>query len=110
MPEPTSWTTHPTKYKFTSFEINLNYDLELISRETYDILEYLGDLGGFMEAITVLGGIIMAPFMAFTYNNMLASLLFMYKPSLNRKHWKKSDAYQSSNVVDTSKLMNSTKR
>ena len=34
-------------------EINMSYDASVTNRETYDFLQFVGDLGGFMEAIMI---------------------------------------------------------
>eukprot|EP00353_Schmidingerella_taraikaensis_P000924 CAMPEP_0185596530 /NCGR_PEP_ID=MMETSP0434-20130131/80811_1 /TAXON_ID=626734 ORGANISM="Favella taraikaensis, Strain Fe Narragansett Bay" /NCGR_SAMPLE_ID=MMETSP0434 /ASSEMBLY_ACC=CAM_ASM_000379 /LENGTH=53 /DNA_ID=CAMNT_0028225049 /DNA_START=510 /DNA_END=671 /DNA_ORIENTATION=- len=49
---PSAWTEFPTrekpdgKYKFTSFSIYVSGDQQVTERETYNILEWLGDIGG----------------------------------------------------------------
>jgi hypothetical protein len=44
---PSTWTNYPTKYKFFSFNLHASDYKINIARETYDILEWLGDIGGF---------------------------------------------------------------
>ena len=43
-------------------EIYFNLNRQVTNRQTYDVLEYFGDLGGFMEAIKFIGSIIVIPF------------------------------------------------
>ena len=52
-------------------------------RETYDILEWMGDLGGLFEALQIIGYIIMAPITAFALSSHMANLLFLIKPTYN---------------------------
>ena len=57
MPEPSAWNTFPseefplTKFKHTSMELNFSPDLLSVSRQTYSILDWLGDMGGLMDAL-----------------------------------------------------------
>ena len=58
---PSAWNKFPTeqspksKYKYTSLEITVNPDLKQINRKTYSTLDLLGDVGGFGDALLVLG-------------------------------------------------------
>ena len=51
------WNDFPTvkspyeKYKFSSFSINFNKDLQKIERSTYSFLDWLGDCGGLAGAL-----------------------------------------------------------
>ena len=80
-PQPSSWTNYPSLYKFTGFELNLSFDENITQRETYDILEWMGDLGGLFEALQIIGYIIMAPITAFALSSHMANLLFLIKPT-----------------------------
>ena len=60
--------------------MRLSYDQLVTYRETYDILEYFGDLGGLWEAFTVGGGLLMAPILAIALPQTLAAEIFMVKP------------------------------
>ena len=61
---PSSWNRYPTeedpsrKYKFTSIEWNLSSDLKITNRETYSILDWLGDMGGLIDAFRLLGALL----------------------------------------------------
>ena len=58
--EVSSWNRYPTeedpsrKYKFTSIEFNLSTDLKITSRATYSLLDWLGDMGGLVDAFKLL--------------------------------------------------------
>jgi hypothetical protein len=45
----------PGNYKFTSVEVWLNYDLHFRVRSTYNILDFIGDLGGINDALMMIG-------------------------------------------------------
>ena len=51
-PKPSSWNVYPTKeeplgiFKYGSIEINLRQDIIIWTRQTYSLLDCLGDLGG----------------------------------------------------------------
>ena len=70
-PQYSSWTTFPTDedpfslYKYASVEVNLNKDLAMINRQTYSMLDWLGDCGGLLEALFFISDMFFAPFMMF---------------------------------------------
>ena len=82
LPITSSWNKFPTaenpsrKYKFTSYEINLSADKKVINRETYSLLEWLGDVGGLIEALRFLGKLIAGPVTSFSLQATLLSALF----------------------------------
>ena len=49
-------------YKYGSFEVNLNKDLIKIERETYALLDWLGDIGGLYGALEFIGYLCVLPF------------------------------------------------
>ena len=59
-----SWNNYPTKedpdalYKFTSIEVNFNKDINQINRQTYSLLDWLGDAGGLLDALFFIGEMI----------------------------------------------------
>ena len=66
-PNPSSWNVHPSKdpngkYKFASFDIELNLSVKVTTRSNYDFLSWLGDCGGFKDGIFAIGSIIMSAF------------------------------------------------
>ena len=52
-PEPSAWNKFPTvenplnRYKFTSIEVNHSANMQTIGRQTYSLLDWLGDMGGY---------------------------------------------------------------
>jgi hypothetical protein len=71
-----SWINFPQKYKFTGLEILVDYDRTYESRRTYGILKYLGDLGGFQQATSVLSIILLSIHNKFKYQDRLMQMLF----------------------------------
>ena len=61
--KPTSWNTYPSEsnpdalYKFASLNIALNRDLIVNHRSSYDLLDWIGDVGGFYSAIHIIASI-----------------------------------------------------
>ena len=72
LPIPSSWNKYPTKenpsrkYKFTSWELNLSGDKKVINRETYSLLDLLGDVGGLIEALRFFCIFIIGPVSSFS--------------------------------------------
>ena len=55
------------KYKYTSFAIEMSPDLLMTSRQTYMVLDFMGDIGGLAEALNFLVYIIILPFTTFHF-------------------------------------------
>lgn len=78
--QASSWNQFPTaekpdgKYKFTSFHFRRNQDLKIINRQTYSILDWLGDIGGLFDALRILTEFSIAPLSAFALKQRLAQL------------------------------------
>ena len=67
-----------------SFEFDLNY--YKIDRETYNTLDWLGDLGGLKEALVIILGLIIG---AVNFNNFKDFLVSkLYKPTTKRNRLK----------------------
>ena len=87
LPQPSSWNKFPTKeepsrrYKFTSLEVNLSLDKLVVNRETYSLLDWLGDLGGLFDALKLLCAFLISPISGFTLRATLMSYLFRSRPS-----------------------------
>ena len=87
MPQPSSWNKFPTKedpsrrYKFTSLEVNLSLDKLVVNRETYSLLDWLGDLGGLFDALKLLCAFAISPISGFTLKATLMATLFRQRPS-----------------------------
>ena len=60
-PIASSWTNFPKKYKFTGIELLFDSNVNLVSRETYGFLEFLGDLGGLYDALRIIFGFFLGP-------------------------------------------------
>ena len=80
-----AWTDHPTVnatglYKFVSVELNLDQQKLVIMRETYDVLSWLGDVGGLTDCLLLIGKIILKPFTSYSLQTFLLSGLFRMQP------------------------------
>ena len=53
-------------YKVISSFVTLSMDQNVIERQTYSILEWLGDVGGLFDMLGLLGGLLIGPFTAFS--------------------------------------------
>ena len=69
--EFSSWTHFPTPenptadYKYVSLHFFIDRQINSISRETYGLLDWIGDCGGLYEALNNIGSIIMFPYSTF---------------------------------------------
>ena len=69
-----SWPTDENPdgfYKFASVWIEFSQDLSMIERETYGVLEWLGDIGGLTDALIGIGKVFITPFSAFVLNSKI---------------------------------------
>ena len=78
-PAPSAWNKFPSKedpfsrYKFTSLEVNFSPNSLTINRETYSMLDWLGDMGGLLDALYIIGAVLMHPFSKFALKSKLLS-------------------------------------
>ena len=79
---PSAWSSFPTesepdnRYKFSSILLSFGPDLQVIERQTYSMLELLGDVGGLFDALRILGVAIVLPFSSFLMKQALLYNLF----------------------------------
>ena len=84
---PTSWNIFPTeenplaRYKFVSLQFTFEHDLTVINRQTYSLLDWLGDCGGLLDALLLLGQIFVAPISSFALSTKLMTSLVRLKVS-----------------------------
>ena len=83
-----------------SYEFDL--DFHRIDRETYNSLDWLGDLGGLKEALTLILGVIYMLFHYQTFENYLVSQLFKAQPAEGADE--PPEDGKEKNVLDMGKL------
>lgn len=96
LPEASAWNQFPSeknplsRYKFTSVEINFSPDMITINRDTYSLLDWLGDLGGLLDALYIMAAAFIYPIARFSLNAKLLSSLFRYRATdrelLKKRH------------------------
>ena len=93
-PQPSAWNQWPTKenqiakpngkapvkYKHASIDIMYSQHKLYWSRQTYGLLDYLGDLGGLFEGLYFICGFFIAPISSFGLNSTLLTSIFLVKP------------------------------
>ena len=111
MPQPSAWDKYPTvenplaKYKFTSLEVNLSLHKKVINRQTYSLLDWLGDFGGLIDGLFYFCKFLISPVASFSLQATLLSTLFRHRPSdalkkLNPVKLNSSFFYQYFNTGD----------
>ena len=70
-----------SKFKYASLEVNLAKDINNIERQTYHLLDWLGDCGGLLDALRFLGSLLACPISAFALQTKLVSMIISYLPS-----------------------------
>ena len=66
-PRPSAWARFPTedepdnRYKFSSIAFKFIQGSKVIERQTYSLLEWLGDIGGLFDALRLIGAGLVAP-------------------------------------------------
>ena len=73
------------KYKVVSAYISLSMDQTVIERQTYSLLEWLGDVGGLSDMLFLIGKLLISPIAAFALKAELLSQAFRFTLSLNYK-------------------------
>ena len=64
------------KRKFTSAMIHLDMMTKMTVRQTYGVLDYLGDIGGLVDFFYYLGTFVLIPVWKFIYSNQLLTKAF----------------------------------
>ena len=77
-------------YKFVSVELNLDKQRLVIMRETYDVLSFLGDVGGLTDCLLLIGKIILKPFTSYSLQTFLLSGLFRMQPLNTHNEYQKT--------------------
>ena len=72
------------------FEINSDVQIQKLNRQTYDLLTWLGDIGGLTDALLIIFGAFMRPFTEWNLSSLLLAKLF-------RIETKDSQSMQESN-------------
>ena len=72
------WPTKgdPKIYKYNGFWFELRQYSTVIERETYSLLDWLGDVGGLAEALYLISLYFISPITAIIFNSNLLSLFF----------------------------------
>ena len=89
-------TVRPYEYKEDTAHIAVTYEFDLnlyrIDREAYNVLDWLGDLGGLKEAVTIVFGLFIGIFHYHTFEDYLTSKMYRSETS--------KDRYSSANTPD----------
>ena len=80
-----SWIDFPSTFKYVGFEITLNLDSNIINRQTYSVLDWLGDIGGLNGILLTIAEISIAPFASFELSRYLLLNFFRTQKRPNRK-------------------------
>ena len=106
---PSAWNQFPTKekpegrYKYTSVGINFSQDSLLVNRQTYSILDWLGDIGGLLDALYLIGFVFISPLASYAMNSKLLSTLFRYKGS-DESLYERTDTWNKLDYTKSEKL------
>lgn len=86
-PQPSSMSIWPSEqnpdeyYKITSSFVTLSMDQNIIERQTYSFLEWLGDIGGLYDALRIIGALLIAPLTSFKVKSELLTNIFRFTKS-----------------------------
>ena len=67
-------------FKFSSIEVNLDLRVRIINRQTYDVLGWLGDLGGLIDALYYIIFFILSPYTSYRLKSKILRGLFRMQP------------------------------
>ena len=76
---PSAYTSYPNKYKFIGLTISVEDSRNLISRETYSLLEFLGDIGGLYEFLYLFSYAVVKIFTPMTFISLFANKMFEWQ-------------------------------
>ena len=87
-PRPSAWGRFPTtdepdnRYKFSSIAFKFIQNSKVIERQTYSLLEWLGDIGGLFDALKLIGAALVAQIAGFSMEAQLLNAIFRFVASL----------------------------
>jgi hypothetical protein len=73
---PSSYNKFPNGYKYIGVEVLLNMDILSTERQTYGILDYLGDIGGLSELLQLTVGWFLFRLSAMRLNALMINRLY----------------------------------
>ncbi len=82
MPVISTFNTFPSRYKICALQINLSYDQTIINRQTYDLLLFLGDVGGLNGALVILGAFLVGWFSVFNAESFIVTTLYVQSSAM----------------------------
>ena len=83
---PSGWIDYPTpedpgrKYKFIGLDFTFSKDLIEINRQTYSLLDWMGDIGGLIDGLFLLADLFMAPLSKLALQGFIMTSLFRVYP------------------------------
>ena len=101
MAKPSSWIYFPTeenpngKFKYASMEIKMSLDLVTWMRQTYSLLDWLGDLGGLFDALWYVVSLIVRPASAFVLQTILLTFFRLQNTNQAKKDENKTQCQDS---------------
>ena len=63
--------------KYAAIKIELDNSIQIHSRQTYSLLDFLGDLGGLFDALRLIAAALVSPFSALALKVSILSSLFI---------------------------------
>ena len=73
------------KYKFYSVGFDLEKSLIKTNRETYSLLDWVGDIGGLLDGLFLIGDILVGPFATYALSSKLVATIVRFNPSSRRE-------------------------
>lgn len=78
---PSAYADFPAAYKFVGLTISVDDKRSLISRHTYSLLEFLGDIGGLFECLNHFGNFVVYILTSMKFISVFANKMFeWYEP------------------------------
>ena len=74
-----------------------------MNRQTYSILDWLGDIGGLLDALYLIGFVFISPLASYAMNSKLLSTLFRYKGS-DESLYERTDTWNKLDYTKSEKL------
>jgi hypothetical protein len=71
-----AWFDYPSKYRFMGVQVFMSADKVLISRETEDLFDFLGEIGGLLSVFVFIGNFICLRFASFKILASITAKLF----------------------------------
>lgn len=74
-----SWNKFPHRYKYIGLTINVSDVIEYTYRETYGLLGFFADIGGFYQCLRLIGFLVVRSMINYNFLSLIANRMYIWE-------------------------------